>query len=133
MVRKIPGLFIGTFFHIFAHDETGFLGTTLRGIFKSIGDGALLFGLNDVTYAHVITAGFMQFSGIFMLPDFLGPTFNPIVDPLMWLGKSISATFPVENLPELEPSPSKPGTDKSTSEIDAPASKKKKKRKKKMA
>ncbi len=100
-----------------------------------VGDGALLLGLNDSTFAHVATAGFMQLAGIMMLPNFLGPTFNPIVDPAMWLGRIITATFPVESPPELEQQAlSKTRTDISANDTEATAAgKKKRKRKKKMA
>mmetsp|Transcript_5068 Transcript_5068/g.14418 ORF Transcript_5068/g.14418 Transcript_5068/m.14418 type:complete len:304 (-) Transcript_5068:77-988(-) len=87
------GIFIGTFYHLFSNDAKGILGTTLRGAFKKLGDGALLFGLDDKTYAHVITAGFMQISSILMMPDFLGPSFNAIVDPPVWLGRTLSSSF----------------------------------------
>lgn len=124
------GLFIGTFFHIFAHDEKGFLGTTLRGVFKSMGSETLLGGLDDVTFAHVITAGFMQLAGIMMLPNFLGPTFNPIVDPPAWVGIYIAAVLRVEEPEEVESSPPKKEMD---NEIQGNGSKKKRKRKKKVA
>ena len=124
------GLFIGTFFHVFAHDEKGILGTTLRGFVKSFGNGTLLGGLDDVTFAHVITAGFMQVAGILMLPNFLGPTFNPIVDPPSWVGKTIAAVLMVEEPEEVESSSAKKELDH---EIQVNAIKKKRKRKKKVA
>lgn len=126
----MAGLFIGTFFHVFAHDEKGILGTTLRGFVKSVGSGSLLGGLDDITFAHVITAGFMQVAGILMLPNFLGPTFNPIVDPATWLGKTIAAVLRVEEHEEVESSSAKKEI---AHEVPANGIKKKRKRKKKVA
>ena len=123
-------MFIGTFFHVFAHDEKGILGTTLRGFVKAIGNGSLLGGLDDVTFAHVITAGFMQVAGLLMLPNFLGPTFNPILDPLVWVGETIAAVLRVEEHEEIESSPAKKEVD---NEVQANGIKKKRKRKKKVA
>lgn len=122
------GIFIGTFYHLFANDSEGILGTTLRGAFKFIGDGALLFGLDDSTYAHVITAGFMQISNLMMMPEFLGSSFNPIVDPPMWLGRTLSAPFVVEMpLPEVK------SQETTASVVKSAAPNKRRRRKKKTA
>lgn len=85
------GFVLGTFYHLYANDATGILGTTLRAMIKSVGDGALLMGLDDSTFPHVIMAGFMQVAGILMLPDFLGPSFSLIVDPPIFVGRTISS------------------------------------------
>ena len=78
-------------------------GHSKRGTIKSFGNGALLFGLDDTTFAQVVTAGFMQISSIMMMPEFLGPRFNAIVDPPLWLGRSLSAPFVAyKTLPEAK-------------------------------
>lgn len=91
------GMFIGTFYHLFAHDKEGPLGNALRSAVKSIGNGALLFGLDDATYAAVVTAAFMQIAGVMMLPQFFGPTFNPITDPVTAIGQVVSRPLSVVN------------------------------------
>jgi hypothetical protein len=122
------GIFIGTFYHLFSNDAEGILGTTLRGAFKSIGDGALLFGLDETTYAHVVTAGFMQISSLMMMPDFLGPQFNAIVDPPMWLGRSLSTPF----ISEIS-LPAEKSLEKTTPSVVKSTTPKRQRRKKKSA
>jgi TRIC channel len=91
------GFVLGSFYHLFANDAKGFLGTTLRGAIKWVGNGILLLGLDDRTFAHVIMAGFMQVAGILMLPDFLGPSFSPIADPPVWIGRTLTSKIKTPN------------------------------------
>ena len=74
------GLFIGTFFHLFAHDVSGSLGTGLRSIVYSIVDPAWL-SLDDRTFALFVMNLFMLVTGIMRMPQFYGPAFNPILAP----------------------------------------------------
>mmetsp|Transcript_118984 Transcript_118984/g.344141 ORF Transcript_118984/g.344141 Transcript_118984/m.344141 type:complete len:313 (+) Transcript_118984:332-1270(+) len=85
------GIFIGTFYHLFANDKEGVLGTNLRSIVKSVVDGEQMFGLDDTTFAHVVMASFMLITGVIMLPEFFGPSFSPIAEPAFWLGRSLSS------------------------------------------
>jgi hypothetical protein len=81
------GFVVGTFFHLFAHDGTGPLGTTLRSVVYSVIDPAAL-GLgemDDRAFAVFSVNLFMQFTGFVMLPFFMGPAFSPIADPWVWL------------------------------------------------
>ena len=78
-------MFIGTFFHLFAHDVTGPLGIMLRTLVSLTGARIICWGLDDRTFAIVVTSAFMQYAGIIMLPHFYGPTFSPVFAPLMWL------------------------------------------------
>lgn len=79
------GLFIGTFFHLFAHDQEGPIGKSLRGLVYSVISPALLGEVDDRVFAMFFMNVFMQVTGILMLPDFLGPSFNPIAAPFIWL------------------------------------------------
>eukprot|EP00934_Nitzschia_sp_Nitz4_P004707 Nitzschia sp. Nitz4//scaffold121_size67750//13507//16399//NITZ4_006063-RA/size67750-processed-gene-0.16-mRNA-1//-1//CDS//3329534336//4697//frame0 len=132
------GMFIGTFFHLFAHDKEGPLGVALRAIFKSVSGGALLFGLDDMTFATVATSAFMQVAGLLKLPQFLGPDYNPIVDPVFAVGRSMRSvvTPPVST---EKPTPQTSASiqddddddDSKTEKTNAKTASKKNKRKKK--
>lgn len=112
----------------------------MRRAVHSIGDGALMFGLDDRTFAIVVTSIFMQITGIVMLPQFLGPSFSPIV----WLGDVLSRPFRIINpfptdkaLPDANSATKE--TDLATKEstndqtIETPAKSKRRNRRKKKA
>ena len=80
------GIFVSSFFHLFAHDKEGFLGKFLRDSFQSVGSGALLMGLDDRKFAVLFVSVFMFVTGILMLPEFLGPSFSVFE----MIGKSFS-------------------------------------------
>jgi hypothetical protein len=82
---------------LFVHDEEGPLGTYLRNAVHSIGDGALLLGLDDRTFAILVTSVFMHIAGILMLPEFLGPSFSLIITPFLWVGRLVVQPFQVAN------------------------------------
>lgn len=88
------GFIMGSFYHLYANDAEGFLGTSLRAAVKTFGGAVVApLGLDDRTFAHVVMAGFMLFAGILMLPDFLGPSFSPIADPPFWIGRTLSSSI----------------------------------------
>jgi len=124
------GFVLGTFYHLYVNDTSGILGTTLRKAIKAIGNGILVFGLDDKTFPHVVMAGFMQVAGILMLPDFFGPSFSLIADPPAFIGRTLSSRL-------MSPTPvvakEKPSAAASPSPVVAkenkPAAAKKRKRK----
>jgi hypothetical protein len=69
----------------------------LRRILHTVGDGALLGGLDDRTFAILVTSVFVQITGILMLPQILGPSFSPIITPWMWVVRSVTRPFRVVN------------------------------------
>lgn len=88
---NILGIVVGTLFHLFAHDEKGPLGATLRSVVYSVIDPAAL-GLGDMDdrmFAVFAMNLFMQITGIIMLPYFMGPSFSPIAAPWVWLLETI--------------------------------------------
>jgi hypothetical protein len=65
------GIFCATFYHFFAHDTTGIIGTWVRELVP------IRLGLDDATFAAVVVSLFMQVTGILQMPAFLGPDFSP--------------------------------------------------------
>lgn len=57
------------------------------------GEDQLLLGLDDRAFAIFLTGGFMFFTGIIMLPEFMGPSFSPIIDPCLWVRDLLTHPF----------------------------------------
>lgn len=97
------GVVVGLLFHLFVHDQEGFLGSFLRDQVHKVSnffvapeeDGTLVvFGqpIDDKTFAVFCTNLFVNISGILHMPEFLGPTFNPILSPIRWMGRTLKTT-----------------------------------------
>jgi len=72
------GLVIGLFYHVYTHDKLGYLGITLRSVVQSTGIQGIM---DDNIFATLVVTVFMQVSGILMLPEFFGPTYNLLLAP----------------------------------------------------
>lgn len=79
------GLVVGFFYHVFTHDKEGSMGIALRSAVQSTG---IQGTMDDKLFATLFVTIFMQLSGILMLPEFFGPSFN-----LLLLPKRILANF----------------------------------------
>jgi hypothetical protein len=122
---------MGSFYHFFVNDQVGPIGVFVRKTVYSVGDGALLMGLDERTFAMAFVAFFMQVSGLLQLPHFFGPGYSPFYQVQTVVEKTLSAF--------VTPSPVKEPT-KKIEEIEEEdedrkiqpslASKKKKKKKK---
>ena len=66
-------LSVGFFYHIYTHDKDGFLGSNLRFAIQATG---IQGTMDDKLFATLVVTGFMQLSGMLMLPEFFGPSFN---------------------------------------------------------
>ena len=84
-------MFIGTFFHLFAHDESGPLGSGLRSAVTAVVEPAKL-GLSDRLFAVFVMNVFMQVTGIMRMELFLGPSFSPILAPYLWVVDKLKPT-----------------------------------------
>ena len=72
------GLVVGFFYHIYTHDKEGSIGIALRSAIQSTG---IQGKLDDKLFATIVVTGFMQLSGMLMLPEFYGPSFNLLLLP----------------------------------------------------
>jgi hypothetical protein len=72
------GLVVGFFYHIYTHDKEGSIGISLRSAIQSTG---IQGTLDDKLFATIVVTGFMQLSGMLMLPEFYGPSFNLLLLP----------------------------------------------------
>jgi hypothetical protein len=79
---------MGFFYHIYTHDEEGVIGISLRSAIKSTG---IQGTLDDKLFATLVVTGFMQLSGILMLPEFYGPSYNLLLLPKRIFTNLISA------------------------------------------
>lgn len=70
------GLFCATFYHFYANDTTGPIGTAMRHAVHTYVP-QLQGGLDDRTFAIAFVSLFMQIVGILHMPIFLGPNFSP--------------------------------------------------------
>lgn len=89
---------MGTFFHLFSHDEDGPLGNFLRSAVYTIVplQKSPEWDLDNKTFAMLVTGIFMQVTGVLMLPQFLGPSFSIFITPfggIIQTGSSIIASF----------------------------------------
>jgi len=72
------GLVVGFFYHIYSHDKEGSMGITLRSAIQSTG---IQGTMDDKLFATLVVTGFMQLSGMLMLPEFYGPAYNLLLFP----------------------------------------------------
>lgn len=75
---RLVGLVVGFFYHIYTHDKEGSIGISLRSAIQSTG---IQGTLDDKLFATIVVTGFMQLSGMLMLPEFYGPSFNLLLLP----------------------------------------------------
>jgi len=73
------GLVVGFLYHVFTHDKEGVMGISLREAVRSTG---IQGDMDDKLFATLFVTSFMQFSGLLMLPEFFGPSGNPIDAPI---------------------------------------------------
>eukprot|EP00536_Pseudo-nitzschia_multiseries_P000349 jgi/Psemu1/282266/fgenesh1_pg.5_\ len=113
------GLVVGLFYHLYTHDREGSMGIALRSIVQSTG---IQGTMDDKLFATVVVTSFMQLSGMLMLPEFFGPSYNLLLLPKRILTNTTTAKSAEtqSNLIEEEPKTRKQA-----------AGKKKNKRKKK--
>ncbi|KAL3811946.1 hypothetical protein ACHAXA_007226 [Cyclostephanos tholiformis] len=83
------GISCSTFYHLYAHDESGILGTTLRAALRPMAMRIMhVVGTKDydddiddsrVAFARFVIGTFMVMMSILHMPHFLGPNFSPFV------------------------------------------------------
>jgi len=83
------GLVVGFFYHIYAHDKEGSIGITLRSAIQSTG---IQGTLDDMLFATIVVTGFMQLSGLLMLPEIYGPSYNLLQLPKRILTNLLSTS-----------------------------------------
>jgi hypothetical protein len=73
------GLFCSTFYHFYAHDTTGVIGTQLRAFVKSyvLTYTAAQQGMDDNVFPVVFISAFMHITAVLQLPELFGPSFSP--------------------------------------------------------
>jgi len=72
------GLVVGFFYHMYAHDKEGSIGISLRTAIQSTG---IQGTMDDKLFATLVVTGFMQLTGILMLSEFYGPSYNLLLLP----------------------------------------------------
>jgi hypothetical protein len=75
-VKLFSGCIVGLLYQLYANDTEGVMGKTLRDIVHSTG---IQGSMNDKTFATFYASLFMVVSGVLMLPEFFGSTWNPFV------------------------------------------------------
>jgi hypothetical protein len=75
-------LIVGFLYQIYANDKLGVMGTTLRSIVQSTG---IQGNMDDTTFATFWASLFVIASGVLMLPEFLGASWNPFLDPARYV------------------------------------------------
>ena len=119
---------MGTFYHLFAHDVDGILGTVLRSVVYAVVPRPFE---DDKTFALVITGIFMQVTGILMLPEFMGPSFSVFLAPIASITKLFERATPIPSAKDVrKPAPPKE-LFHALPEVSGPAGKKKNKSKNK--
>jgi hypothetical protein len=99
------GLFCSAFYHLYAHDTMGILGTKLRSFFKSyvLMYTAATEGMDDDIFPVVFISAFMHITAVLQLPELLGPSFSPFTLVSFTKRSIILQTPPVENKHNLLP------------------------------
>ena len=69
---------MGFFYHVYTHDKEGSMGIALRSVVQSTG---IQGTMDDKLFATLVVTAFTQFSGILMLPEFFGPSYNLLLLP----------------------------------------------------
>ena len=78
---------VGLFYHLYTHDKEGSIGISLRSAIQSTG---IQGTLEDKLFATIVVTGFMQLSGLLMLPELYGPSFNLLLLPKRILTNLVS-------------------------------------------
>ena len=117
---------MATFFHLYAHDQSGPLGEYLRCLMTPV--HALFPNVDDRTFAIAFASLFMQVTGILQTPFFLGASWSPFEDVKNAL--IIPAAEPAPVLKESEEKIKSNPQDSSLSDDDVPKKKKKKRKNK---
>jgi hypothetical protein len=122
---------MGSFYHFFVNDQVGPIGIIVRKTVYAVGDGALLMGLDERTFAMAFVAFFMQVSGLLQLPHFFGPGYSPFFHVQTVVEKTLGAF--VTSSPVKESAEKTKEIEEDEDGITQPsiATKKKKKKKKK--
>jgi len=74
----MKGLVMGLFYHLYTHDKEGWMGITLRSAVQST---KIQGTMDDQLFATVVVTAFMQISGMLMLPELYGPSYNLLLLP----------------------------------------------------
>jgi len=83
------GLVMGFFYHVYTHDINGSMGITLRSAVQSTG---IQGSMDDKLFAILVVTSFMQVTGVLMLPEFFGPTYNLLLLPKRMLFDNLIST-----------------------------------------
>merc|ERR1712014_545331 len=75
---------MGFFYHVFINDKEGSMGITLREAVRSTG---IQGTMDDKLFATLVVTSFMQLSGILMLPEFFGPSYNILLAPKRFVSR----------------------------------------------
>jgi len=90
------GLVVGFFYHVYTHDKLGCMGIALRSTVQSTGIQGIM---DDNLFATLVVTIFMQVSGVLMLPEFFGPTYNLLLAPKRMFDKlttTADSTFKIK-------------------------------------
>lgn len=78
------GVSCSTFYHFYAHDETGWIGVSLRGVLRPAAVRIMIAAgaedaaaEDDVLFARFAVGSFMVLMSILHMPQLLGPGFSP--------------------------------------------------------
>ena len=80
---------MGFFYHVYTHDINGSMGITLRSAVQSTG---IQGSMDDKLFAILVVTSFMQVTGVLMLPEFFGPTYNLLLLPKRMLFDNLIST-----------------------------------------
>jgi hypothetical protein len=124
---------MGFFYHVYTHDINGSMGIALRSAVQSTG---IQGSMDDKLFAILVVTSFMQVTGVLMLPEFFGPTYNLLLLPKrMLFDNLISATKTsstvVEKVKEVDSNASDDGDEMAENNASETTGKQKKKRQKK--
>mmetsp|Transcript_30582 Transcript_30582/g.72146 ORF Transcript_30582/g.72146 Transcript_30582/m.72146 type:complete len:302 (-) Transcript_30582:181-1086(-) len=120
------GLVVGLFYHLYTHDREGSVGVALRSVVQATG---IQGTMDDKLFATLVVTSFMQVSGVLMLPEFFGPSYNLLLLPKRML-TNFSTTKSVETHSHIFEEEQKTPT-KQVQNAQPNGKKKKNKRKKK--
>jgi len=98
------GLFCSAFYHFYAHDTMGILGTKLRSFVKYylLMYTAAAERVDDDIFPVLFISAFMHITAVLQLPELLGPSFSPFTF-VSFPKRSILQTPPVEKKHNLLP------------------------------
>jgi hypothetical protein len=124
---------MGFFYHVYTHDINGSMGIALRSAVQSTG---IQGSMDDKLFAILVVTSFMQASGVLMLPEFFGPTYNLLLLPKRILFDNLISTTKssrtvVEKVKEVDSNASDDGDEMEENNASETTGKQKKKRQKK--